>query len=226
MTLPNRPGQLALFDAEVEIPADASRLTLEPGAVVLRGFAMEKAQALLAAIEDVAQVSPWRHMSTVRGWRMSVAMTNCGDAGWISDQHGYRYDKIDPHTKNPWPALPGVFADLAVRAANAAGFENFAPDACLINRYAPSARLSLHQDRNERDFNAPIVSVSLGVPAIFLWGGGTRADKPRKVLLEHGDVVVWGAGARMNFHGVDTLRDDAHALTGNVRFNLTFRRAR
>ena len=226
MTQVDRQAQLALFDAAVGVPGHGANLELEPGAVVLRAFAMQEAPALLAAIEGVAQISPWRHMSTARGWRMSVAMTNCGKAGWLSDLSGYRYDAIDPQTHNPWPTLPDVFVDLAVRAADAAGFSHFAPDACLINRYTPGARLSLHQDRNERDFDEPIVSVSLGVPATFLWGGRTRAARPRRVLLEHADVVVWGRAVRLNFHGIEPLRADAHALTGNVRFNLTFRRAR
>lgn len=226
MKPPDQHSQLALFDGAVSAPSDGANLALEAGAVVLRGFAVAQAPALIAAIEAVAEVSPWRHMTTAGGWRMSVAMTNCGDAGWVSDQTGYRYDAIDPQTSGPWPALPAAFVELAARAAEAAGFKHFAPDACLINRYEPGARLSLHQDRNERDYGEPIVSVSLGVPATFLWGGSTRASRPRKVRLEHGDVVVWGAEARLNFHGVDALRDDAHALTGKVRFNLTFRRAR
>jgi alkylated DNA repair protein (DNA oxidative demethylase) len=156
---------------------------------------------------------------------MSVAMTNCGDAGWLSDRSGYRYDAIDPETNRRWPAMPGVFARLAARAASAAGFDAFAPDACLINRYEPGARLTLHQDRDERDFTAPIVSASLGVPASFLWGGAARTDRPRRVRLGHGDVVVWGGPARLSFHGVDTLREAHHALTGSARLNLTFRRA-
>ncbi len=226
MTPPDRQTQLALFRPAVEAPDQQARLALEPGAVVLQAFAVHEAPALLAAIEGVALVSPWRHMCTAGGWRMSVAMTNCGDAGWISDQTGYRYGAIDPQTNRRWPALPGIFADLAVRAADAAGFAHFMPDACLINRYAPGARLSLHQDRNERDVDKPIVSVSIGVPATFLWGGSTRVVRPRKVCLEHGDVVVWGAAARLNFHGIDALRADGHVLTGNLRFNLTFRCAR
>ena len=225
MMRPDRPAQLVLFDAAAEAPNQCANLKLESGAVVLYAFAVAEAAALLAAIERVAQAAPWRHMNTVRGWRMSVAMTNCGDAGWLSDRSGYRYDAVDPRTNRHWPALPAVFADLAARAARAVGFD-FVPDACLINRYEPGARLSLHQDRDERDFDEPIVSVSLGVPATFLWGGGTRADRPRRVRLEHGDVVVWGGPARLNFHGVEALRADVHALTGNVRFNLTFRRAR
>ena len=212
--------QQALFG-----PDDDARLELEPGAWLLRGFASEEAPALLAAIERVAQAAPWRHMETAGGWRMSVAMTNCGDAGWLSDRRGYRYDAIDPLTGRPWPAMPEAFRRLAVRAAGAAGFAHFQPDACLINRYQPGARLSLHQDRDEQDFDAPIVSVSLGVPATFLWGGSERAQRPRRLRLRHGDVVVWGGPARLNFHGLDTLREDQHALTGQLRFNLTCRRA-
>jgi len=226
MTRPDRPAQIALFDASAVLPVYRGSLELEPGAVLLNAFAFDEALGLLATIERVARDAPWRHMTTARGWRMSVAMTNCGDAGWLSDSSGYRYDAIDPQTNRRWPALPGAFADLAGRAARAAGFGRFVPDACLINRYEPGARLSLHQDRNERDFDAPIVSVSLGAPATFLWGGRTRAERPRRLLLEHGDVVVWGGPARLNFHGIEELRTHAHELTGSVRFNLTFRRAR
>jgi alkylated DNA repair protein (DNA oxidative demethylase) len=156
---------------------------------------------------------------------MSVAMTSCGAAGWITDRRGYRYDPIDPESGRPWPAMPASFDDLARRAAAAAGFGGFVPDACLINRYEPGARLTLHQDKNERDYSAPIVSASLGLPAVFLWGGLSRSDRPRRVRLAHGDVVVWGGPARMIFHGVDPLRDGEHELTGAVRYNLTFRRA-
>ena len=225
MTPAEPARQQALFEAEDASTRAPQRLSLEPGACVLRAFARDEAAALLAAVERVAQAAPWRHMTTARGWRMSVAMTNCGRAGWLSDRRGYRYDAIDPETGRPWPALPAVFARLAERAASAAGFDGFQPDACLVNRYEPGARLSLHQDRNEEDFGAPIVSVSLGVPAIFLWGGGERAQRPRRVPLLHGDVVVWGGPARLNFHGVDTLREDHHPLTGPLRFNLTCRRA-
>jgi DNA oxidative demethylase len=157
---------------------------------------------------------------------MSVAMTNCGEAGWVTDRSGYRYDAIDPESGQPWPAMPDVFSALAADAAVAAGFAGFVPDACLINQYRAGARLSLHQDRNERDFTAPIVSVSLGVPATFLWGGRRRADRPARVPLLHGDVVVWGGIDRLTFHGVNPLADGIHPMTGSVRFNLTFRRAR
>jgi alkylated DNA repair protein (DNA oxidative demethylase) len=152
-------------------------------------------------------------------------MTNCGESGWVSDRRGYRYDAIDPETHRPWPAMPAAFAELAGRAAGAAGFDGFIPNACLINRYEPGTRLTLHQDRDEQDFAAPIVSVSLGVSATFLWGGALRSHRPRRVPLEHGDVVVWGGPARLHFHGVDTLREGNHALTGSARLNLTFRRA-
>jgi alkylated DNA repair protein (DNA oxidative demethylase) len=212
-----------LFDSSVS--QGASREQLEPGAIVLRAFALGEAPALLEAIEVVAQTAPFRHLTTARGLRMSVAMTNCGDAGWLSDRSGYRYDAIDPETNRRWPAMPSVFARLAARAASAAGFDAFAPDACLVNRYEPGTRLTLHQDRDEQDFAAPIVSVSIGVPATFLWGGAARTDRPRRVRLEHGDVVVWGGPARLNFHGIDTLREGRHALTGSARLNLTLRRA-
>ena len=219
-------AQSTLFDAAAPAPGSRRATELEPGAVVLHAFAIDDAPALLQAIDRVTQAAPWRHMTTARGWTMSVGTTNCGDAGWLSDERGYRYDAIDPLTNRRWPPLPTVFVELAALAARAAGFGEFVPDACLINRYEPGAKLSLHQDRDEQDFGAPIVSVSLGVPAMFLWGGGTRAQRPRRVLLAHGDVVVWGGPARLNFHGIDTLRVNAHALTGHFRFNLTFRRAR
>lgn len=218
MTRTEAPTQPALFDAGTEIE-------LEPGARLLRGFARGEAAALLAAIDALVQHAPLRQMDTPGG-RMSVAMTNCGDAGWVSTRSGYRYDAVDPLTRRPWPHMPAAFAALAARAARAAGFDGFAPNACIVNRYAPGARLSLHQDRDEIDLDAPIVSVSLGVPATFLWGGATRAVRPTRVPLEHGDVVVWGGPARLHFHGVDTLRSAQHALTGDARFNLTLRRTR
>jgi len=226
MTRADPAAQAELFDALAAPASVRADVELAPGAWLLRGFAINEAPALLAAIERVAEAAPWRRMETAGGWRMSVAMTNCGAAGWLSDRSGYRYDAIDPQTGQPWPAMPDEFAALATRAARTAGFERFAPDACLINRYEPGARLSLHQDRNERDFGAPIVSVSLGVPATFLWGGMTRAVRPRRVRLAHGDVVVWGGPARLTFHGIDPLRESHHPMTGSTRFNLTCRRAR
>jgi len=216
-------GQEEMFD--LVVPQVGNHEQLEPGALVLRAFALEEAPALIEAIQVVAKAAAFRHLTTARGLRMSVAMTNCGDVGWVSDRSGYRYDAIDPAANRPWPAMPDVFAQLAARAASVAGFDGFAPDACLINRYEPSTRLTLHQDRDEQDFAAPIVSVSLGVPATFLWGGKARVASSRRVRLAHGDVVAWGGPARMNFHGIDTLCEAHHALTGNARFNLTFRRA-
>jgi alkylated DNA repair protein (DNA oxidative demethylase) len=198
---------------------------LAPGAVVLRAFALPDDRALLAAIERVAARAPFRHMVTPGGFRMSVAMTNCGALGWVTDRTGYRYDAVDPGTGENWPAMPRVFAALATRAAAAAGFEGFAPDACLVNRYEPGTRLTLHQDRNERDFTAPIVSVSLGIPALFLFGGAKRSNRQQRVALAHGDVVVWGGPARLRFHGVAPLADNRHPQTGRRRFNLTFRKA-
>ncbi len=195
------------------------------GAVLLRGFALSQGPALLEAVGAVTSRSPFRFMSTPGGSRMSVAMTNCGAAGWITDRGGYRYGSIDPLTGQPWPAMPGSLASLAAMAAARAGFGSFTPDACLINQYEPGSRMSLHQDRNEIDFTAPIVSVSLGLPAVFLFGGDRRADKPQRVALAHGDVVVWGGPARLRFHGVLPLKDGEHPLAGRRRINLTFRKA-
>ncbi|HXQ42280.1 MAG TPA: DNA oxidative demethylase AlkB [Candidatus Udaeobacter sp.] len=208
-----------------EVTDAGQRVALGPRAFLLRGLARERAPELVAAIGVIAEVSPFRHMQTPGGWEMSVAMTNCGKAGWVTDRKGYRYDEIDPATGRPWPAMPQAFADLAAEAAEAAGFGGFRPDACLVNRYAPGARLSLHQDRDERDFDQPIVSASLGLPAIFLWGGKTRSDKARRIPLAHGDVVVWGGPDRLRFHGVHSLAEGEHPLTGACRFNLTIRRA-
>jgi alkylated DNA repair protein (DNA oxidative demethylase) len=200
-------------------------LVLAPGALVLGGFACPDAAALLDALAHVADQAPFRHMSTPGGRRMSVAMTNCGALGWVSDRGGYRYSELDPESCRPWPAMPDAFLELAARAAERAGFPGFAPDACLVNRYDPGARLTLHQDRDEHDFSAPIVSVSLGLPAVFLFGGERRRDRPQRVTLAHGDVVVWGGPARLRFHGVLPLADGRHPLTGRHRVNLTLRKA-
>ena len=220
--MPSKSLPLGLDEPQDALP----RVALSPSAILLRGFAAKRAPEFVAAINVVAAISPFRHMVTPGGWEMSVALTNCGEVGWVTDRAGYRYDVIDPATGRLWPAMPQAFASLAVEAAEAAGFDTFRPDACLINRYAPGSRLSLHQDRNERDFNQPIVSVSLGLPAIFLWGGKTRAHKPQRIPLIHGDVMVWGGPDRLTFHGVHSLAEGEHPLTGVYRFNFTFRRAR
>jgi alkylated DNA repair protein (DNA oxidative demethylase) len=214
---------LDLFESAAQVESQPA--ALGPGAVILRGAAAPTAAVLLAAVDHMIDQAPLRFMTTPGGYRMSVAMTNCGAAGWITDRSGYRYDAIDPLTGRPWPAMPSAFTDLACSAAATAGFSEFCPDACLINRYEPGARLSLHQDRNEQDFNAPIVSVSLGLPAVFLFGGAQRSARPRRVPLMHGDVVVWGGPARLNFHGVRPLKEGHHPLLGRSRVNLTFRKA-
>jgi alkylated DNA repair protein (DNA oxidative demethylase) len=203
----------------------ALRDSLGPGAVVLRGFARAHEAELLAGVDEVTVQAPLRHMITPGGFRMSVAMSNCGALGWVTDRTGYRYDAIDPESGRPWPRMPAAFSRLAAEAAAAAGFDGFVPDACLVNRYEPGTRLSLHQDRNERDFGQPIVSVSLGIPAVFLFGGAKRADKAQRVPLAHGDVVVWGGPARLHHHGVLPLKEGQHPLTGACRINLTFRKA-
>jgi alkylated DNA repair protein (DNA oxidative demethylase) len=225
-TLQNAPHTLGLFPALDEQAAGApSREELAPGAVLLRRWATGRAAALLADLRHVAAEAPLRHMVTPGGFRMSVAMTNCGALGWVSTSSGYRYDAMDPESRRRWPAMPASFLSLARQAAADAGFAAFEPDACLANRYEPGARLTLHQDRNERDYSQPIVSVSLGLPAVFVFGGPKRSDKTQRVALTHGDVVVWGGPARLHHHGVLTLKDGDHALTGRCRINLTLRRA-
>jgi alkylated DNA repair protein (DNA oxidative demethylase) len=211
-----------LFDSAEVLPA---REEIAEGAMLLRGFARPIQHHLLSAIDAIVAQSPFRHMLTPGGHQMSVAMTNCGGLGWVSDQTGYRYDAIDPATGKPWPEMPPVFRELAGQAAAQAGFAGFRPEACLVNRYEPGARLSLHQDRDEKNYDAPIVSVSLGLPATFLWGGLKRADRPARYRLVHGDVVVWGGPSRLTFHGVTPLADGEHALLGRKRINLTFRKA-
>ncbi len=208
------PEQLALF-AE----------SLPEGVTTLRGFALPYAASILAEVERVAGQAPFRTMQVPGGGTMSVAMTNCGAAGWVTDLNGYRYSTVDPLMEQAWPAMPETIRDLAVRAAEAAGFKGFAPDACLINRYAPGARMGLHQDRDEADRTAPIVSVSLGLPATFLFGGLKRNDPQTRIALHHGDVIVWGGPARMAYHGISPLKDGVHPELGRQRLNLTIRRA-
>ncbi|CAB3667525.1 Alpha-ketoglutarate-dependent dioxygenase AlkB [Achromobacter deleyi] len=205
--------------------AQSGREMLGEQSVVLRGYALPDAAALLAGVDAVTQQAPFRNMVTPGGYTMSVALTNCGRYGWTTDAHGYRYSRNDPLSGQPWPDMPAAFDDLARRAAAEAGFPGFAPDACLVNRYEPGSRLSLHQDKDERDYGWPIVSVSLGMPAVFLFGGHERADKSQRVPLLHGDVVVWGGVDRLRFHGVMPLKDHPHPLLGSRRINFTIRRA-
>lgn len=205
--------------------AAQSELRLSGGAVLLHGYALPREAEILAGIAEVAAIAPFRHMVTPGGFEMSVAMTNCGTLGWTSDRRGYRYAPDDPLSGLPWPSMPATFSQLAAEAAEAAGFAHFRPDACLVNRYAPGTRLSLHQDKDERDLSQPIVSVSLGLPATFLFGGLQRSCKAQRLPLQHGDVVVWGGEDRLRFHGVMPLREGQHPALGNVRINLTFRKA-
>jgi alkylated DNA repair protein (DNA oxidative demethylase) len=194
-------------------------------AVILRGFALAEADAIVEAVTAISAVSPFRQLLTPGGRRMSVAMTNAGALGWVSDDRGYRYQAVDPQTGQPWPALPRSLLTLAGRAAATAGFAEFAADVCLINRYLPGARMGLHQDRDEADFGHPIVSVSLGLAATFLFGGLTRTERPLRTCLSHGDVVAWGGDARLAYHGVMPLKPGHHPKLGACRLNLTFRRA-
>jgi alkylated DNA repair protein (DNA oxidative demethylase) len=212
---------MTLFDSD---PLAGSVERLEEGAVLLRGFAAAEAPLLVEEVARVAQDAAFRHLVTPGGYTMSAAMTNCGCVGWVSDRTGYRYDPVDPQTGAPWPAMPEAFLNIAVHAAAEAGFADYDPDACLINRYIAGAKLSLHRDRDEKDSWAPIVSVSLGLSAVFLWGGKRRSDPVRRLPLESGDVVVWGGPARFVYHGVAPLKEGWHPLTGAARLNLTFRK--
>ena len=212
-----------LFD-NLPTPVDAPE-QIGPGAFILRGFVEADALKLIGALDGVLKRAAWRHMVTPSGHRMSVAMTNCGRAGWVSDKSGYRYQPEDPLTGLVWPEMPDAFLAVAKAAALRSGFEHFSPDVCLVNRYQPGARLSLHQDRDERDFSQPIVSVSLGLPATFLFGGLDRKNPIRRLRLESGDVVVWGGPSRLAYHGIAPLAAGEHPLTGPYRINLTFRKA-
>jgi alkylated DNA repair protein (DNA oxidative demethylase) len=214
---------MSLFDGITNTAP--SKEYLGTSAVALRGFALEQEIPLLAALNDVTAMAPFRNMVTPGGYRMSVGMTNCGPLGWITDRTGYRYDPIDPESGRNWPAMPDCFLKLATSAAAEADFHEFVPDACLINRYEPGAKLSLHQDKDERDFTQPIVSVSLGIPAVFLFGGLKRADKTARVHVVHGDVLVWGGPDRLRYHGVLPLKEGSHPRLGACRVNLTFRKA-
>jgi alkylated DNA repair protein (DNA oxidative demethylase) len=198
---------------------------LSEGAVLFHGRLDEHAEAIIAFIRDINRQAPFRHLVTPGGHRMSVSMTSCGDLGWMTDRKGYRYTETDPASDRPWPPMPDLFSELAGAAATEAGFPAYRPDACLINRYHPGAKLSLHQDKDERDYAHPVVSFSLGLPATFLWGGFRRKDKPQRLVLEHGDVLVWGGPDRLRYHGIGPLPEGEHPLLGAQRINLTFRKA-
>lgn len=220
----NTPITLDLFaDQAPSTPGQTERIGQQ--AFVLRGFALPWLERLLPDLEAVLRAAPFRQMVTPGGFTMSVALSSCGALGWTTDRSGYRYTSRDPQSGQPWPDMPAVLRELAQAAARAANFEHFEPDACLINRYVPGARMSLHQDKNERSLTAPIVSISLGLPAVFQFGGFERSDKSLRVPLFHGDIVVWGGVDRLRYHGVLPLKDGAHPQLGAQRINLTFRTA-
>lgn len=216
---------MTTLDLFAQYSAPPSVEAIAPGAHLLRRFALGRAAELLHSVAEIAAAAPFRKMETPGGFRMSVAMTNAGAFGWTTSRSGYRYVPRDPESGEPWPDMPRPFLEVAAAAASMAGFSPFTPDACLVNRYEPGAKMSLHQDRNEEDMSAPIVSVSLGLPATFLFGGQARSDKTTRVVLEHGDVVVWGREARLRFHGVLPVKEGSHPETGRFRYNLTFRKA-
>lgn len=217
------PTTLDLFADAAPQPPTTERIG--PCSVVLRGFALPLLDRLLPALEGVLVRAPFRHMTTPGGYTMSVALSSCGDVGWTTDRTGYRYASIDPQTGKPWPEMPAVFLELAQRAADCAGFADFVPDACLINRYIPGAKLALHQDKDELDLGWPVVSVSLGIPGMFLFGGHARGDATQRVPLFHGDVVVWGGEDRLRYHGVMPIKQADHPQLGEQRINFTFRKA-
>ncbi|QRR30548.1 DNA oxidative demethylase AlkB [Pseudomonas simiae] len=219
------PGPTADLFADDALQQPAGREQIGEQSYVLRGLALPWIERILPELRRVLAQSPFRQMVTPGGFTMSAALSSCGDLGWTTDTSGYRYSPVDPRSQQPWPQMPEVLRQLAVQAAAQAGFFDFAPDACLINRYVPGAKMSLHQDKNERRYSEPVVSISLGLPAIFLFGGHERSDKPRKVSLFHGDVVVWGGVDRLRFHGVMPIKDGLHPIMGPQRINLTFRTA-
>jgi len=209
---------------ELPFTEDAGPVRLGDGIALLRGFA--DTAVLMPLIQAVAARAPFRHLVTPGGQTMSVAMTNCGHVGWVSDRTGYRYDSRDPLTGREWPDFPRQFLELARAAASRGGFSEFSPDACLINRYAVGARLTAHRDADEQNFAQPIVSVSLGLPASFAFYGLTRGGKGRSVALVDGDVLAWGGPSRLVYHAVRPIKPGVHPLTGEYRYNLTFRHAR
>jgi DNA oxidative demethylase len=212
-----------LFD-NLPLPIDALRTALAPGAVLLRGLGRADDVQILQALESVIAQAPLRHLQTPGGYTMSIQTTRCGSMGWVSEPGGYRYAASNPRTQQPWPAMPLCLMDFAVRAATEAGYPDFVPDSCMINQYLPGTKLGLHQDRDERDLRAPVVSLSLGLPATFLFGGLERTGKTQRYRLAHGDVVVWGGPARLAFHGVLPVAEGDHALLGRRRVNVTFRK--
>ena len=219
---PHSTGDL-FSDEALQQPARREQIGEQ--SYVLRGYALPWLERVLPELRAVLVQSPFRHMVTPGGYTMSAALSSCGALGWTTSPQGYRYSSLDPERQQPWPSMPPVLRELAINAASAAGFDGFAPDACLINRYVPGARMSLHQDKNERDYSAPVVSLSLGLPAVFLFGGHQRSDKTQKISLFHGDVAVWGGVDRLRFHGVLPIKEGAHPRMGPQRINLTFRTA-
>jgi alkylated DNA repair protein (DNA oxidative demethylase) len=216
---------LNLFESPEENSKSVREEILAEGAMLLRGFVLPQASHLHEEIDALSAIAPFRQMVTPGGYTMSVHMTNCGQIGWVTDKQGYSYVAYDPLSSKPWPPMPALFLEIARRAASAAGYPEFVPDACLINRYLPGTKLSLHQDKDERDFSSPIVSISLGLAATFLFGGLARNDKIRRIRLQHGDAVVWGGPSRLRFHGIDRLASGVHPVFGSTRINLTFRKA-
>lgn len=198
-------------------------ITLQPGLVYCPGlFERATQERLIGAIREVVRAAPlFTPVMPGTGKPFSVRMTNCGPLGWVSDRAGYRYQPHHPGTGAPWPAMPAILLDLWRRIAHTP----HPPEACLVNYYAASARMGLHQDRDEADLSAPVVSVSLGAGALFRYGGVARSDPTRSVRLNSGDVVIIGGESRLAFHGIDRLYPGTSTLVPeDGRINLTLRR--
>ena len=219
------PGPTADLFTDDALQQPARREQIGEQSYVLRGYALPWIERLLPELRRVLAQSTFRQMVTPGGFTMSAALSSCGELGWTTDIAGYRYSPYDPRSLRPWPPMPDALRELAISAASAAGFSDFSPDACLINRYVPAAKMSLHQDKNERCYDAPVVSISLGLPAVFLFGGHQRSDKTQRFSLFHGDVVVWGGVDRLRYHGVMPIQEGVHPVMGPQRINLTFRTA-
>ena len=216
---------LTLLIAMDLFSAQSDHLPLADGACWLPGFALPVMDELWSCIARHLHACPPQQMQTPMGYLMSVRTSSMGDWGWVSSALGYGYSHRQPLTQQPWPPIPAVVLQLASAAALQAGYANFVPDSCLINVYTPGNKMGLHQDKDELDFSQPIVSVSLGIPATFLFGGAKRSDRPLKILLHHGDIVVWGGRSRRFYHGVAQIKPASHPLTGQQRINLTLRKA-
>jgi len=203
-----------------QLAAEPTHEEIFPGATLMRGLAQAQDGEFLEAMQGVLSAAPLHHATTPTGLPMGVMVSDCG----TPEAFRRRWDPANPAVRQMWPPMPRALLDFSLRCAVRAGFPLFRPDTCHVNRYQAGTKLGLHQDRHECDMSQPIVSVSFGLECVFLLGGLERTDSPKRILLEHGDVIVWGGPSRMRFHGVQPLKPGHHPLTGPYRYNLTFRK--